>query len=134
MPALVGCQTIGDGAIGGLLQFEIERGFHAQAGLVDLFGAEALFEFLADFFLKPRRNRHLRLGDVQAERSAARLFCLLMGDHAVRLHFGEHQVAAAQGFFGIEDGGIRDGSFGQARQQRGFSEVQILGMLAEVVL
>ena len=53
MTALVGGEAIDHGAIGGLLQVEVERGVDAQAGLVHLLGAEALFELAPDLFLKP---------------------------------------------------------------------------------
>ena len=68
--ALVGGQAIVDGAIGGLLQVQVERGVDAQAGLVDLLGAKALLEFLPHLFLKPGRDRALRLSDVETERRA----------------------------------------------------------------
>ena len=44
--ALVGGQAVEHGAVGRLLQVQIERGVDAQAGLVHLFGAEALFQLL----------------------------------------------------------------------------------------
>ena len=65
MAPLVDRQAIDHSAVGGLLQVQIERGLHAQAGFVDLLGAEALFQFAADFFLKPGRDRRSRLGDMQ---------------------------------------------------------------------
>jgi hypothetical protein len=46
---------------------------------VDLLGAEALLELAPHFFLKPGRDGHLRLGDVQPERRLARLLGLRRG-------------------------------------------------------
>ena len=78
-PALVGGQAVGHGAIGRLLQVEIERGVDAQAGLVHLFGAEALFELAPHLFLEPGRDRRLRLRDAQAQRRLAGLLGLRRG-------------------------------------------------------
>jgi len=74
--ALVGGYAVGYGAVGGLLQVEVEGGLDFEAGFVDLLGAEALFEFAADFFLEPGGNGALRLRDVEAERGLTRLFSL----------------------------------------------------------
>ena len=75
--ALVGGEAVEHRAICGLLQVQIEGGLDAQAVFMDLVGAEALFQFTADFFLKPRRDRRVGLRDVQAERSFAGFFGLL---------------------------------------------------------
>ena len=64
----------------------------------------------------------------------AGLLGLLVGDHAVRLHLAEDQVAAAQGLLRIEQRRIGDGALGQAGQQRGLGQVQIFGVLGEVEL
>ncbi len=79
-----------------------------------LFGAETLFEFAADFFLEPGGDRHLGLGDVEAEWGVAGPLGLGVGDYAVRLHLSEHQVAAAQGLFRIEERRVGDRALGQA--------------------
>ncbi len=135
MAALVGGKAVGDGLIGGVLQIEIERGVDAQAGLVHFFRAKALLEFAADFFLEPGSDGHLRLGDVQTERRGCepRSACGV-GDGAVRLHLAEHEVAAAQGLLGIEEGRVGHRALGQAGEQRGLGEGEILGVLAEVEL
>ena len=73
MAALVGGQAVGHGAIGDLLQVEVERGVDAQAGLVHLLGAEVLFELAPHLFLEPRGHRAHGLRDVQAQRSGAGL-------------------------------------------------------------
>ena len=87
--ALVGGDTIEDGMVGNLLQVDVEGGFYAQACFVHLFSAELLFELAADFFDKPGRYGHLRLGDMQPQRSGARSLGLLPGDDLVVLHLGE---------------------------------------------
>jgi hypothetical protein len=53
MAALIGGEAVEHGAVGGLLQVEVEGGFDFEAGFVDLLGAEALFELAADFLLEP---------------------------------------------------------------------------------
>jgi hypothetical protein len=131
--ALVGGTPSSDGAIGDLLQIEVERGVDAQAGLMHLFGAEVLFELAADFFLEPGSDA-LGLGDVQAERRFARGFGLRVGDDAVGLHLTEDEVAAAQRFLGIEERRKGDGAFGQAGEQRGLGQREVFGVLGEVEL
>ena len=115
-------------------KIQVERGIDAQAGLVHLFGAEVLFELAAHLFLEPGRHRAHGLRNVQAERSGARLLGLGVGDHAVRLHLAEHQVAAADGAVGIEHRRKRHRPLGQPGQQRRFSQVQIFGVLGKEIL
>ena len=134
MAALVGCKAIEDGAVGGLLQVEVEGGFNLQAGLVDLLGAEALLELLARLLLEPGSDGHLRLGRVQAERGIAGRFGLGVGDGMVLLHLGEDKIAAAQGLVGIGQGRKGRGRLGKAGQQSRFGQVEIAGALGEIEL
>ena len=53
---LVGGKPVANGLVRGLLQIEIERGVDAEAGLMHLLGAEALFKLAAHLFLKPGRD------------------------------------------------------------------------------
>ena len=71
--ALICGQPVGHGAVGHLLQIDVQRRLHAQPGLMHLLGAKSLFQFAAHLLLKPRRNRLLRLRDVQAQRRIAGL-------------------------------------------------------------
>ena len=112
-----------------LLQVEIERGVDAQAGLVHFIGAEVLVELAPHFFLEPRSHGSHGLRDVEAERSVARRFGLGVGDNAVGLHFTEHEIAAAQCAFGIEDGRKSNGTLGQSGEKRGLSQLEIFGVL-----
>ena len=129
VPPLVSRQSIGNGAVGGLLQVKVESGFNAQAGLVNLLGAEAFFELPPHLLLKPRGDRHLRLGNAQAQRRVASLLGLGVGDRLVVLHLSDHQVAAAQRFVGIEQGRVGDRPLGQAGQQGGFVRFRSLACL-----
>ena len=96
---------------------------------MDLVGAEALFEFAPDFFLKPGSDRRVGLGDVEAERSFAGLLGLLVSDDAVRLHLAEDEIAAAQSLVGIEERRIGDRTLGQSGEQGGFGQSQVFGVL-----
>ena len=129
--ALIGGQPVEHGAVGGLLQIEIEGGVDAQAGLVNLFGAEPLFELAADFLLEPGSDRHLGLGDVQAERRLAGLVGLGVGDDPVRLHLAEHQVAAAEGLVGIEQRRIGGRPLGRPASSAASVRVRSLACLVK---
>ena len=52
----------------------------------------------------------------------------------VLLHLSEDEVAAADSFVRIEEGRIGDRALGQAGKQSRFSEVEIFGVLGEVIL
>src|SRR5579863_5707188 len=130
--ALVGGEAVHDGVVGGLLQIEVEGGLDAQAGFVDLFGAEALFELAADFFLEPGSDGHLWLGDVEAERRRAGFFCLRVSDGAVGLHLREDEIAAFEGFLRIEERRIGGWALGQASEEGSFGQRNVFGVLAEV--
>jgi len=131
---LVGGHPVGHRLIGYPLQVHVQGRVDTQPGLVNLLGAEALLQLLTNFLLEPRRNRALRLRDMEAQRSLARLLGLDVCDHPVRLHFAEHQVAAAHALLWIEQRRIGRRPLRQSRQQRGFGEVYILGVLAEIEL
>jgi hypothetical protein len=133
-PPLVDSQAVHDSAIGRLLQLQIKRGLHLQAGLVHLLGAEALFQLLPHLLLKPRRHRHLRLGNVQSQRSLSGLLGLLVADDPVLLHLREHQVAPVQRLLRIQQRRVGHRPLGQPGQQRRLGQRQIAGMLAEVIL
>src|SRR6202044_2887652 len=101
---------------------------------MNLFSAKALLKLAADLFLKPGRDGHFRLRDVQAER---RFFCVLtfgLRDELVVLHLSKDQVAAADGLLRVKQRRESYRTFRQAGKQSGFGESEIPGMLAEVKL
>ena len=87
-----------------------------------LLGPKTLLQFLPHLLLKPGRDRTLRLGYVETERQTARLSGIDVGDYAVGFHFGEHQVAAAQSLFGIDQRRVSVRRLGQAGQQSGLRQ------------
>jgi len=58
--ALISGDAVEDGFVGDQLQIEIEGGVNAEPCFVNLFGAEALFEFAAECERAARAKRQLR--------------------------------------------------------------------------
>src|SRR5581483_2904546 len=129
---LIRRESVGNGAVRGLLQIEVKRCVDAQTGFMHLFGAEAFLELAPDLFLEPRRHRALGPRDVQTQRRIARLFRLHVRDHAVRLHLAQNQVAPAQRALRIENRREGNRPLRQSGEQGGFSQGQIFGMLRKV--
>ena len=61
-PLVDAAQTAIDRGIGRLLQLDVERRLHAEAGLIERVGAELLLELLANVFDEVGRNRPVRRG------------------------------------------------------------------------
>ena len=134
VPALVVRGAVQHGLLRGMLQVQVERGVHAQTGAVDLIAAVLTLQLPPHLFHKVGGLRVSRRFDVQPQRGElgrSRLGCrdLVVGDHLV-----QHQVAALQRALRKTHRRVRLRPLGQRRQQRGFRQRQVAGLLAEVEL
>jgi hypothetical protein len=132
--AFIRSETVEHSLIRGLLQIHVERGIDFQSALVDLIGSVFVFQVAANLFDKIRRERIGVVGQMQYERSGARVGGLRGGDLAVFQHGIDYQSPSPQGAVRIPDRRIHGRALGQTREQGRFVQSQLLGRLAEVEL
>ena len=126
-------QSIEHGAIGCLLQIQIQSGVDPQTFLMHLLAAKLTFQFAAHVFHEPGSDAVRRRLNMQTERRGLGRVGLRIGDHSVFQHGVDDHVAAAEGAIGIRDGRIGHRALGQSGQQRRFRQRQITRVFAEVV-
>ena len=113
-------QPIQHGAIGCLLQIQVQGGVDPQAFVVNLLAAKLTFQFTPHVLHEPGSNAVGRRLDVQAERRGLGGVGLRVGDHSVFQHGVDHHVAAAEGTIRVDHGRIGYRPFRQSGQQGRF--------------
>ena len=133
MAALICGNAVKHGLVGGPLQIHIERGVDPQTAFMDLVAAIFVLEVSPNLFHVVGRERVRIMLHIEHDCLRFRLGSLLGGDLAIFQHRVDHEVAALQSSIRMHDRRVILRSLGQAGEQSGFVQRQLLRRRAEVV-
>ena len=121
-------------ALGRLLHVQVERGVNAQAALVQV-APELRVQLHAQPFDEIRRHvAVVGAGPREHERVGAPQLALLGRERPLIAHQTQHDVAAAHGPVGVGARVVERGQLGERGEHRGFGDIQLLRVLAEIDL
>ena len=133
MIALESLEAVAHGLLGGALQLHIHRGEHRQASLEGFppMGGDKLF---GDEIGEVPSDASGPCPTSDPEWGAPRLAMHTVRNDPPIVHHVQHQVSPLPGRLGSSDGMVQVGTLDDAGQERTLSDVELAGVLAEVVL